>query len=221
GESLLLIDSFEHVTDAAPALATVLGGAPRLKMLVTSRTALHLSGEREFEVSPLPLPDVSRLPPPDELARVPSVALLVERAQAVAPRFELTSENAAAVAGICARLDGLPLAIELAAARVKLLSPAALAARLDHCLQVLTGGPKDVPTRQQTLRATIDWSHQVLAPAEQRLFRRLAVFTGSCTMEAAEAVGDVRQDLGLEVFECLGSLVDQSLLWQGEGVDSE
>jgi non-specific serine/threonine protein kinase len=176
GETLLLLDSIEHVTGAAPALATLLGAAPRLKMLVTSRTALHLSGEREFGVSPLPLPDLARLPTPEELVRVPSVALFVQRAQTVAPRFALTAENAAAVAGICTRLDGLPLAIELAAARVKLLSPAALAARLDHCLQVLTGGPKDVPTRQQTLRATIDWSHQVLSPAEQRLFRRLAVF---------------------------------------------
>ena len=186
-------------------------------MLVTSRTALHLSGEREFGVSPLPLPDLARLPPPDELVRVPSVALFVERAQAVAPRFALTAENAAAVAGICTRLDGLPLAIELAAARVKLLSPAALAARLDHCLQVLTGGPKDVPTRQQTLRATIDWSHQVLSPAEQRLFRRLAVFAAPCTIEAAEAVCDSRQDLGMDVLEGMASLVDQSLLRRSEG----
>ena len=186
-------------------------------MLVTSRTALHLSGEREFGVSPLPLPDLARLPPPDELVRVPSVALFVERAQAVAPRFALTAENAAAVAGICARLDGLPLAIELAAARVKLLSPAALAARLDHCLQVLTGGPKDVPTRQQTLRATIDWSHQVLSPAEQRLFRRLAVFAAPCTIEAAEAVCDSRQDLGMDVLEGMASVVDQSLLRRSEG----
>jgi predicted ATPase len=221
GEPLLLLDSVEHVTDAAPALATLLGGAPRLKMLVTSRTALHLSGEREFEVSPLPLPDVVRLPPPDELVRVPSVALFVERAQAVAPRFALTAENAAAVAGICTRLDGLPLAIELAAARVKLLSPAALAARLDHCLQVLTGGPKDVPTRQQTLRATIDWSHQVLSPAEQRLFRRLAVFAAPCTIEAAEAVCDFKQDLGMDVLEGMASIVDQSLLRRSEGADGE
>jgi predicted ATPase/serine/threonine protein kinase len=220
-ESLLLLDNFEHVTDAAPALATLLGGVPRLKMLVTSRTAVHLSGEREFGVSPLPLPDLARLPPTPELARVPSVALFVERAQAVAPRFALTADNAAAVAGICARLDGLPLAIELAAARVKLLSPAALAARLDHRLQVLTGGPRDVPTRQQTLRATIDWSHQVLSPAEQRLFRRLAVFAAPCTIEAAEAVCDSRQDLGMDVLEGMASMVDQSLLRRSEWSESE
>jgi predicted ATPase len=221
GDTLLVLDSAEHVIAAAPALGALLGGTPRLKMLVTSRTGLHLSGEREFGVSPLALPDPQRLSAPDELARVPAVALFVERAQAVAPRFALTAENAAAVAGICARLDGLPLALELAAARVKVLSPAALAARLHHCLQVLTGGPKDVPTRQQTLRSTIDWSHQVLSPEEQRLFRRLAVFTGPCTIEAAEAVGDLRQDLGLDVLEGLGSLVDQSLLRRGEGTDSE
>ena len=221
GEALLLLDSVEHVTDAAPALATLLGGAPRLKMLVTSRTALHLSGEREFGVSPLPLPDLARLPPRDELGRVPAVALFVERAQAVAPRFALTADNAAEVAGICTRLDGLPLAIELAAARVKLLSPAALAARLDHRLQVLTGGPRDVPTRQQTLRATIDWSHQVLSPVEQRLFRRLAVFAAPWTIEAAEAVCDSRQDLGIDVLEGMASLVDQSLLRRSEGSDSE
>jgi predicted ATPase/serine/threonine protein kinase len=221
GDVLLVLDSVEHLTEAAPALATLLEHAPRLKVLVTSRTALHLSGEREFGVSPLPLPDLARLPPPDELARVPAVTLFVERAQTVAPRFALTSENAAAVAGICSRLDGLPLAIELAAARVKLLSPAALAARLDHCLQVLTGGPKDVPTRQQTLRATIDWSHQLLSPAEQRLFRRLAVFAGPCTIEAAEAVCDSGQDLGGGVLEAMAAVVDHSLLRRSEGPDGE
>ena len=221
GETLFLLDSVEHVLDAVPALAALLAGAPRLKVLVTSRTALHLSGERAFEVSPLSLPDLERLPPPAALAQVSSVALFVERAQAVAPRFALTAENSAAVANICTRLDGLPLAIELAAARVKLLSPAALAARLDHCLQVLTGGPKDVPTRQQTLRATIDWSHQVLAPAEQRLFRRLAVFAAPCTIEAAEAVCDAGQDLGMDVLEGMASVVDQSLLRRSEGADGE
>jgi predicted ATPase/serine/threonine protein kinase len=221
GDTLLLLDNVEHLTDAAPALGALLEAAPRLRLLVTSRTALRLSGEREFGVSPLSLPDLARLPPPDELARVPSVALFVERAQAVGPRVALTAENAAAVAGICARLDGLPLALELAAARVKVLSPAALAARLDHCLQVLTGGPRDVPTRQQTLRATIDWSHQVLSPAEQRLFRRLAVFARSCTIGAAEAACDSADDLGLDVLEGLGALVDHSLLRRSEGPDQE
>ena len=221
GAVLLLLDNVEHLAGAAPALAALLEGAPRLKLLVTSRTALHLSGEREFGVSPLSLPDLARLPPLDELARVPSVALFLERAQAVAPRFALTAENAPAVAGICTRLDGLPLALELAAARVKLLSPAALAARLDHGLQVLTGGPKDVPTRQQTLRGTIDWSHQLLSTAEQRLVRRLAVFARSCTIEAAEAVCDSGQDLGLDVLEGLASLVDHCLLRRTEGAEPE
>jgi predicted ATPase len=221
GECLLLLDSVEHVTDAAPAVGALLGGAPRLKVLVTSRTALHLSGEREFGVAPLPVPDPGRLPPLDALAGVPAVALFVERAQAVAPRFAVTADNAAAVAGICARLDGLPLAIELAAARVKVLSPAALLARLDHSLQVLTGGPKDVPTRQQTLRSTIDWSHQVLQPPAQALFRRLAVFRASCTIEAVEAVCDFGQDLGIDVLEGLGALVDHSLLRRVDGADSE
>jgi predicted ATPase/serine/threonine protein kinase len=221
GDVLLVLDNIEHLTQAAPALAALLERAPRLKMLVTSRTALHLSGEREFGVSPLPLPDLARLPPPDVLGAVPAVALFVERARAVAPRFTLTADNAAAVARICTRLDGLPLAIELAAARVKLLSPAALSARLDHCLQVLTGGPKDVPTRQQTLRGTIDWSHQLLSPAEQKLFRRLAVFAGPSTIEAVEAVCDPRQDLGLDVLEGIASVVDQSLVRRSEGPDDE
>src|SRR5262249_30640321 len=188
--------------------------------LVTSRTALHLTGEREFSVTPLPLPDLERLPAPEGLLAVPSVALFVERAQAVAP-FSLSAENAESVARICAQLDGLPLALELAAARVKLLSPKALAARLDHRLQVLTGGPKDLPRRQQTLRATIDWSHQVLSPAEQRLFRRLSVFAAPCTIEAAEAVCDSGQDLGLDVLEGLGSLVDKSLLRRRDAPDGE
>jgi predicted ATPase/serine/threonine protein kinase len=221
GEVLLVLDNVEHLTGAAPALAALVERAPLLKILVTSRTALHLSEEREFGVPPLPLPDIARLPPPDALGAVPAVALFVERARAVAPRFALTAENALAVASICARLDGLPLAIELAAARVRLLSPAALAARLDHCLQVLTGGPKDVPTRQQTLRATIDWSHQLLSPAEQRLFRRLAVFAGPCTIEAVEAVCDSGQDLGLDVLEGVASVVDHSLLRRSDGPDDE
>jgi predicted ATPase len=221
GEALLVLDSVEHVTDAAPALASLLAGVPRLKMLVTGRTALRLSEEREFGVSPLGLPDLRHLPPPDELVRVPSVALFVERAGAAAPAFALTAENAAAVAAVCARLDGLPLAIELAAARVRLLSPAALLARLDHRLKVLTGGPKDLPTRQQTLRATIDWSHEALSPTEQKLFRRLAVFASPYTVEAAEAVCDSRQDLGMDVLEGMATVVERSLLRRREGADHE
>ena len=211
-ETLLVLDSFEHVAEAAPAVATLLARAGRLKALITSQAALHLYEEREFAVSPLALPDLERLPRLDELARVSAVALFVERAGAVVPGFALTTDNAVAVATVCTRLDGLPLAIELAAARVKLLSPAALQARLHRSLDFLTGGARDLPARQQTLRATIDWSHELLSPAEQRLFRRLSVFVGGCTLEAAEAVCEARRDLGMDILEGMASLVDKSLL---------
>jgi predicted ATPase len=210
-DTLLVLDSFERVVDAAPDVTTLLARAERLKALVTSQTALRLYGERELAVAPLAVPDPGQLPPLEELARSPAVALFVERAGAVVPGFALTPENALAVAAVCARLDGLPLAIELAAARVKLLSPAALAARLERSLDFLTG-PRDLPARQQTLRATIDWTHELLSPPEQALFRRLAVFVGGATLEAAEAVADPRQDLAVDVLEAMSSLVDKSLL---------
>ena len=221
GQTLLVLDSFEHLTEAGPALATLLSRAKHLKVLVTSQAALHLYGEREFVVSPLGLPDPQRLPAPEELARVAAVALFVERAVAVVPGFALTADNAAAVAAICVRLDGLPLAIELAAARVKLLSPAALSSRLDRSLHFLTGGARDLPARHQTLRATIDWSHELLSPGEQRLFRRLAVFASGFTLEAAEAVAEARQDLGVDLFEAMASLVDKSLLRRREAPSDE
>jgi len=210
--TLVVLDSFERVTEAAPVVTTLLSRVPRLKVLATSQMALHLSAEREFMVAPLAVPDLKRTLPLEELAATPAVALFVERAAAVASGFALTPDNAAAIAAICARLDGLPLAIELAAARVKLLSPAALKTRLEHGLDVLTGGPRDLPARQQTLRGTIDWSHDLLNEAEQRLFRRLSVCAGGCTLEAAEAVGDHAQDLGLDILEGMASLVDKSLL---------
>ena len=209
--TLLVLDSFERVVDAAPDLTTLLARVERLKVLVTSQAALRLYGEREVTVAPLAVPDRAQLPPLAELARSPAVALFVERAGAVVPGFALTADNAAAVAAVCARLDGLPLAIELAAARVKLLSPAALLARLERSLDFLTG-PRDLPARQQTLRATIDWTHDLLSPPEQALFRRLGVFVGGTTLEAAEAVADARQDLGVDVLEAMSSLVDKSLL---------
>jgi len=210
-DTLLVLDSFERVVHAAPDVTALLSRTERLKVLVTSQTALRLYGERELAVAPLGVPDPDELPPLEELARSPAVALFVERAAAIVPGFALTPENAAAVAAVCARLDGLPLAIELAAARVKLLSPAALAARLERSLDFLTG-PRDLPARQQTLRATIDWTHDLLSPPEQVLFRRLAVFVGGATLEAAEAVADARQDLGVDVLEAMSSLVDKSLL---------
>jgi predicted ATPase/DNA-binding SARP family transcriptional activator/Tfp pilus assembly protein PilF len=208
-EYLLCLDNLEQVAAAAPDLAELLAAAPELRLLVTSRERLHLQAEHEYPVEPLPLP--AREPPSDleALAKVDAVALFLARAQAVKPDFRLTEENAPAVAAICRRLDGLPLALELAAARLKLLSPEALLARLEHSLELLTSGARDLPARQQTLRATIEWSHGLLAEAEQRLFARLAVFVGGCTLEAAEQVCEA----GLDT---LASLVDRSLLRRRE-----
>ena len=182
-----MLDNFEHLGEAAPEVGKLLAAAPRLKLLATSRSPLRLAGEHEYAVPPLVLPDPARLPEVDVLALYDSVALFVERARAVKGNFALTGANADAVAELCIRLDGLPLAIELAAARVKLLSPQALLTRLDQSLDLLTG-PLDVHARHQTLRATLDWSHDLLDPEEQALFARLATFHGGCTLEAAEAV---------------------------------
>ena len=155
------------------------------------------------------------------LARSPAVALFVERAQAVKHEFALTKENAPAVAAICARLDGLPLAIELAAARIKMLSPSAMLTRLESSLNLLTSGARDLPIRQQTLRGTVDWSYGLLNPAEQTLFRRLSVFVGGCTLEAVEAVCDTKGDLGLDVLDGMASMVDKSLAQQVEQANAE
>ena len=184
---LLLLDNFEHLTPAASFMAELLSAGPRLKVVVTSQSRLHVYGEYEFPVSPLALPDLKSIPPLESLSRLPAIALFVERAQAIKPGFTLTKENAATVATICARLDGLPLAIELAAARIKLLSPTTMLARLESSLDLLTGGARDLPSRQQTLRSTVDWSYGLLTSAEQTLFRRLSVFSGGCTLEAVEA----------------------------------
>jgi predicted ATPase len=207
---VLLLDNFEQVTDAAPVIGELLAAAPGLTVLVTSRSALRLSGEHEFPVEPLPTPAAAR---DAQLARIrhyASVQLFLERAHAVAPGFELTSENAHAVAEICRRLDGLPLAIELAAARVRLLPPGALLARLDDRLNLLTGGPRDLPERQRTLRNTLDWSFDLLPADEQRLFRRLCVFPGTFNLEAAE---DVCGEAGAEeIINTLSALMDASLV---------
>jgi predicted ATPase/uncharacterized protein HemY len=222
---LLLIDNFEHVLPAAPLLADLLAVCPRLRMLVTSRATLHLRGEHEHAVPPLALPESvapGRQPAsPAALALVPAVALFMQRAQAVKADFALDTANAVPVAAICRRLDGLPLAIELAAARVKLLPPAALLARLERPLSLLTGGARDAPARQRTLHATIDWSYQLLHSVEQALFRRLAVFAGGCTIEAVEAICRVGSELEGDVLDWLGSLVDKSLLQDMPGVDDE
>jgi predicted ATPase/class 3 adenylate cyclase len=213
---LLMLDNVEHLVDATPILTTLLAAAPQLKLLVTSRVPLHLSGEHEFEVPPLALPDAAHLPDVEALSQYEAVALFVERARAVKADFAVTNANAPAIAEICISLDGLPLAIELAAARAKLLSPQALLARLEQRFDLLTGGPRDQPVRQQTLRATIDWSYGLLGPDEQTLFARLAVFAGGCTLDAAETV------CGADgLLTMLSTLIDNNLLRQEEQPDGE
>jgi predicted ATPase/serine/threonine protein kinase len=211
---LLVLDNFEHLMQGAPTVAEILLMSSNLKVLVTSRAALHIYGEHEFPVPPLALPASRTLPSIDALSECSAVALFVQRAVAARPDFELTQDNAAAVAEICARLDGLPLAIELAAARVKVLSISSILTRLESRLQLLTGGARDLPQRQQTLRAAMDWGNDLLSPEEQRLFRRLSVFVGGCTLESAEAVCDAKGDLGLDVLDGMASMVDKSLMQQ-------
>ena len=185
---LFLLDNFEHLMPAAALVADLLAGCPNLKILVTSRTVQNLRGEREYVLPPMLVPDTTATLLPDELAQYETVSLFVERALEISPTFTLTRANSRAVAEICRRLDGLPLAIELAAARVKLLSPDAILSHLDRRLKLLIGGKSDLPPRQQTLEAAIAWSYHLLNPAEQELFRKLAVFSGGCTLEAAHAV---------------------------------
>jgi predicted ATPase/DNA-binding CsgD family transcriptional regulator/transcriptional regulator with XRE-family HTH domain len=213
---LLLLDNFEQVLEAAPALIELLLACPSIKTLVTSRAVLHVEGEYEFSVPPLSLPDPLHLPAHEELLHYAAVALFVQRAQMVKPHFVLSEDNAAAIAQICIRLDGLPLSLELAAARSKLLSPQALLGRLNHRLAVLTGGRQDAPTRQQTLRDTISWSYDLLNSSEQRCFRRPAIFIGGCTLEAAEAVCSGAADLSLPAIDLIASLLDKNLLQQGD-----
>ena len=218
---LLLLDNFEQVVAAAPVVTELLVTCPDLKVLVTSRTSLRVRGEREFPVPPLALPDPKHLPAIEDLSQYSSVALFVERALALKPDFQLTTANAHAIAEICARLDGLPLAIELAATRVKLLPPQALLARLGSRLQVLTEGARDVPERQQTLRNAIKWSYDLLSTNEQRLFRRLSVFVGGCTLAAVEEVCEALGDVATNVLEGVASLIDKNLLQQVEDVNGE
>jgi predicted ATPase/transcriptional regulator with XRE-family HTH domain len=218
---LIVLDNFEHLLDAAPPLVELLEACPGLKALVTSRAALHVRGERLYTVPPLLLPDLTQLSATVLLARNPAVALFVERAQALLPEFRLTEQNAAAVAAICVRLDGLPLAIELAATRIKLLPPEALLVRLEQRLAVLTDGARDLPPRHRTLRAAITWSYELLDAGEQKLFRRLGVFVGGCTLAAAEAVCNASGDLPPDVLDGLASLVDNSMLQREQGEDGE
>jgi predicted ATPase/serine/threonine protein kinase len=221
GPTLLILDNFEQVSDAAALVRELLDACPALKVLVTSRLVLHIYGEREFPVPPLPLPTTDATTSPAALLEYASIALFAQRATASRPDFALTAKNADAVVAICRRLDGLPLAIELAAARVKVLPPPDLLARLERRLELLTGGARDLPERQQTLRAAIKWSYDLLSPAEQTLFRRLSVFAGGCTLEGAEAVCNTREDLGIDVLDGIASLVDNSLLVQRGSEDAQ
>ncbi|MEO8285147.1 MAG: AAA family ATPase, partial [Chloroflexota bacterium] len=189
---LLLLDNFEQVLDASPFIVELLGTCPQLKVLATSREAFHVYGEQQYPVPALATADPANLPSIQALESIQSVALFMERARAVKPGFVLTEQNAGAAAAICARLDGLPLAIELAAARIRLLSPQELEARMDARLPLLTGGPRNLPPRQRTLRAAIDWSYNLLTGEEQVLFARLGVFVGGCTLAAVQAVCGIR-----------------------------
>jgi predicted ATPase/DNA-binding CsgD family transcriptional regulator len=209
---LLCLDNFEQLLPAASHLTDLLAGCQHLNMLVTSRAVLHVQGEHEFPVPPLAVPDLTPLPPTDSLPDYAAVALFLQRAQAVQPTFQLTSANARPLAEICVRLDGLPLAIELAAARIKLLSPQALLARLSQRFAVLTSGARDAPGRQQTLHNTIEWSYQLLDPSERRLFRRLSVFVGGCMLEGVEAVCAAWDGEAAGVVDGVFSLLDKSLL---------
>ncbi len=213
---LLLLDNFEQVITVAPQLARLLVSCPRLRLLVTSRAALHLSGEYEFPISPLEVPDLTHLPELEMLSQQASVRLFILRTQAIQPAFHVTPANSRAIAEICVQLDGLPLAIELAAARSKLLPPQALLNRLSHRLELLTGGAHDLPARQQTLRNTFQWSYDLLTAEEQRLFRWLSIFVGGCTLEAAEAVCRAGGEQAFSVLEGVTSLLDKSLVQQTE-----
>lgn len=218
---LLVLDNFEHLIGAAPAVAALLAMSRGLKVLVTSREVLHLRGEQEYQVPPLSLPNPRRLPSLEALSQFDSVALFIQRARLVNANFTINNENAPAVAEICYRLDGLPLAIELAAARIRLLPPNALLERLASRLKLLTGGARDLPVRQQTLRGAIQWSYDLLNSSEQMLFRRLSVFAGGCGLEAAESVCNAGGDLELDVLDGAASLVDKSLLRQEASGDEE
>src|ERR687890_1898215 len=216
---LLILDNFEQVLEGTPLVGDLVSACPDLKVLATSRIALRLYGEQEYPVPPLEVPDSLRLPPPERLVQYEAVRLFVERARAVKPDFEVTNDNASAVAEICVHLDGLPLAIELAAARTKLLPPQALLSRLGNRLKLLKGGATNLPARQRTLRATTGWSYELLDEDEKTLFGKLSVFSGGSTLEAIEKISDPEGEL--EALEVVGSLLEKSLLRREEGADGE
>lgn len=217
--TLLLLDNFEHVLPAAPLLSDLLAHAPRLTILATSRESLRLNGEHEYPVPPLTVPDLANVTASTTVANSEAVDLFLQRARAARPDFELTQDNMAAIAAVCIRLEGLPLAIELAAARLKLFSPPQLLDRLESRLEVLKGGPRDLPVRQRTLRDTLDWSYDLLQEGEKRLFWRLAVFVGGRTIDAVEAI--CAPQLGIDPLDGLESLLHKSLIFQEEGPGPE
>lgn len=220
---LLLLDNFEQVVVSAPLIADLLAACPHLKVLVTSRAILHIRGEHQFPVRPLELPDLKRAEKGETLAQYPAVALFLQRAQEASPEFQFTDSIVQTIARICVQLDGLPLAIELAAARLKLLTPQLLLERLEHPLALLTSGAQDAPARQQTLRATLEWSYRLLHAREQRLFRRLAVFASGATLQAIEAICNAFDDRqGAEqVLDDVASLINKSLLQRIDHEGSE
>ena len=216
---LLVLDNFEQVSDAGASVNRLLAACPNLTILASSRSALQVSGEQEYPVPPLDLPDPANLPPLEQLSQYEAVALFIERARAVKPGFEVTNDNAPAVAEICVRLDGLPLAIELAAARIRVLAPQAMLSRLGDRLGLLSGGSRDLPARQQTLRGAIAWSHDMLDEGERELFARLSVFVGGASLEFIERVCLGGQ--GPDPLDTVTSLVEKSLVRQGDGVGEE
>jgi predicted ATPase/DNA-binding NarL/FixJ family response regulator len=222
---LLILDNFEQVLAAAPLLAELMTNCPMLKLLVTSRELLGIRQERVYPVVSLDLPNLRELPGTQSLSQYAAIALFVQRTQAVKSDFRLTEANASIVAEICTRLDGLPLAIELAATRMRLLSPQQLLVRLEKRLHVLTGGSRDLPARQQTLRSTIQWSYDLLNAEEQRLFRRMAIFVGGCSIEAVESVSEnIILAIGeepLNVLDACISLLDKQLIQQRQQFDGD
>ena len=216
---LLVLDNFEQVTAAGASVASLLATTSNLRILVSSRSALRVSGEQEYPVPPLGLPDPFRLPSLEQLSQYESVALFIERARAVKPDFAVTNDNAPAVAEICVRLDGLPLAIELVAARIRIFSPQAMLGRLENRLGLAAAGGRDLPERQQTLRGAIAWSHDMLEEQDRAMFAGLSVFVGGATLEAVERV--CGEEVGGDALDALTSLLEKSLVRQREGVDGE
>ncbi|HEX6474962.1 MAG TPA: LuxR family transcriptional regulator, partial [Candidatus Limnocylindria bacterium] len=218
-ETILLLDNFEQIVSAGPTVGSVLDSSPSTRIAVTSRVPLHISGEQEFSVPPLGTPPMSGTGSSQEIGATESVQLFVERARAVRPAFQLTEENAGVIGEICRALDGVPLAIELAASRLKMLSPQAILKRLGQRLDFLTGGAADAPARQRTLRATIEWSYGLLAAPDQAVLARCAVFTGGFGLDGAAAVSPGQDDD--ELLSSIGLLVDHNLVTAGIGADQE